>query len=171
MLSGVLGAALVPLAGSAGAAEIQPTWLPDRELDRPHTIDELSRAFDTDEDGRVDPPAAQVLPNLLNPDYFTLRVSACAAPPAAPPGFTSIDWRLARPGEAPLPGVTTTDCESQLTLPDRAGIRASAACVRSRSTTASALTAIPRVSWHMVHPSIDTVRMPVASSPIQWWVG
>lgn len=107
----VAHAAPLPLAG----AQESPTWLPDWELNQTHTLEELSRAFDRDEDGVVDAAAAQTLPALLNPTDFTLRVSACAAPA----GFSAVDWRLARPGEEPLPAITATECETEIPLPDR----------------------------------------------------
>ena len=94
-----------------------PAWSLSWSLNRSNDIDELSRNFDHDENGVIDQSAdpAGRLPGILNPDQSTLHVGACNAPP----GFTSIDWTLTRPGESPLPSVSTTECETDLVLPDK----------------------------------------------------
>ena len=108
------------IAGVVGARSVEaapPTWTVSWSLNPSNDIEELSRTFDVDEDGVVDASAdpSAALPQILNPDQFSLHVRACTAPP----GFTSVDWTLARPGEAPLPVVTTAECETDLILPDK----------------------------------------------------
>lgn len=110
--------ALVNCLGHAASAETTPPdWSIGWELNRGHDVEELSRVYDTDEDGFIDSfsDAAQRLPEILNPQQSTLHVSACSAPS----GFTSIDWELARPNEAPQPAVTSTGCQTDIPLPDK----------------------------------------------------
>ena len=121
--AGWIAAALLAtpvIAGVVGARSVEaapPTWTVSWSLNPSNDIEELSRTFDVDEDGVIDASAdpSAALPQILNPDQFSLHVRACTAPP----GFTSVDWTLARPGEAPLPVVTTAECETDLVLPDR----------------------------------------------------
>lgn len=116
--AGLLGAQLLSVvAPGATATAAEPTWPIDWHLNRTHDIEELSRTFDLDEDGIIDAGsnAAERLPQILNPAQYTLYVDSCAAPP----GFSSVDWQLARPGEAASATASSTTCEAELVLPDK----------------------------------------------------
>jgi len=97
-------------------ADSGPTWQVRWALNPSTDIEELTRVFDTDEDGHIDaaPDVEERLGALLNPQQFTLHVDVCFLTG----GFSSVDWRLARPNEPPQPVVTTTTCDTDLVLPD-----------------------------------------------------
>ena len=65
--------------------------------------------IDTDSD-----PAGR-MPGILNPDQSTLHVNVCGAPA----GFATIDWTFTRPGDGTVPAQTSTECETDLVLPDK----------------------------------------------------
>jgi hypothetical protein len=99
----------------ATAADPQP-WGVSYDLNKNNDIEELSRRYDLDEDGRLDPGAAAELPAILNAQDFSIHVKACGAPK----GFVSIDWQLSRlDGGDPLPVYTSTECETDIPLPDK----------------------------------------------------
>ena len=64
-------------------------WPVAWDLNPTHDVEELSRVFDQDEDGHIDPGsgAATRLPEILNAQEFSLHAKACAAPPG--PAFSA----------------------------------------------------------------------------------
>lgn len=103
--------------GAPAAADAGPGYQVRWSLNPSTDAEELSRVFDTDEDGHIDPTpdAPGQIGAILNPQQFTLHADVCFVSA----GFASVDWQLARPNEAPQPVVTTPTCDTDLVLPDR----------------------------------------------------
>jgi hypothetical protein len=107
--------ASAPSPAQAGDPQLWPVvW----DLNKNHDVEELSRVFDKNEDGWVD---ARVMPegdleDLLNASDFSIHVDACAAPA----GFVSFDWTLARPdGGEVISTHSTAECFVDIALPER----------------------------------------------------
>ncbi|MGE0140789.1 MAG: SGNH/GDSL hydrolase family protein [Ilumatobacteraceae bacterium] len=115
LLATTLLGAVAPSAPTR--ADSGPVYQVRWSLNPSTDVEELSRVFDTDEDGHVDatPDGPEQLGAILNPQQFTMHVDVCFLPE----GFSSVDWQLARPDETPQPVVTTTTCDTDLVLPDR----------------------------------------------------
>lgn len=89
------------------------------ELLKQHDIDEFSRTFDRDHNGRINGPEADSrarISNALNPTTpYRLAVDFCAQT-----GATSYQWALTRPGESdPAATAQSADCATTIDLPDK----------------------------------------------------
>lgn len=121
LLAGAVVAASLVQTAPAYAESEPPVPVPGPpimwDLNPHHPYEELSREFDRDEDGRVDlnVDAANRLRDILRPEQASIWVDVCSADPAP----VEVTWQLARVGEEPLPAVTTTECRTDLVLPDR----------------------------------------------------